>query len=358
VERSHFLLLILLQTTAPACSPAANPAQVRTPQSVQGRAPVPEAPTPSENASPLDRAARSVESLENVPDDTLPRATAQALFDLAAAIEPQSTTEAKTIRECARRIAAAEAQANPGLDLAAVKQGLSAILRALEQSGTAPRRPQEYEQSLATLRKAIATLGAALDSSALERRTKAASAFRAASDALALAQGGEPAFAESENVGQDAAPELSREAQLEEARAEVLKLGQTRWINAPLAASSALDALAALLALEADHRLDEQIAAIRFNAERLGRKDISKFGSAGWIKEALSSTLDALDLRSVGREKEVSTWTRSARRAVSGIEARDSLSFQRAAVQDAFRATVDAFLFAMQSAQTPRAAAD
>ena len=234
-----------------------------------------------------------------------------------------------------------------------MKEGLTAALRALDQTGTVPNRQQEYYQALATLRKTTEALGAA-NASALERRTIVASAFRAATDALALAQGGEPPFAESENAPQDAAPALSREAQLEEARAEVLKLGQTRWVNAPLAASRALQSLADLIAVQADPRLDKQIAVIHFNAQRLRRKDTNKFGSAGWIKEALSSTLDALDSVAAGLENQVSPFVQPARRAVAGIQERDSLSFQRAAVQDACRATVDAWVFSMHFAPTAR----
>ena len=352
MERISLLLLMLLS----ACSTASPTGQVPTAHPTQANA---EAPTlkpsqPSESPSPLDRAARSVESLEYVPDDTLPRATAQALLDLAQAIEPQSSTEASTIRECALRIAQSKSAAASGsLNLVVVKDGLSAVLRAVEQSTTTPSRSQEYNQALATLRKAIEALDAASDAPTLERRALTASAFRAASDALTLAHGGEPTFAEAENARQDAAPESSPEAQLEDARAEVLKLGQTRWLNAPLAAARALQALADLVATRGDQRVAEQIKVIRFNAERLRRKDTSKFGSAGWVKEALTSTLDALELLEADREKQVTPLSRAARRAVAGIVERDSLSFQRAAVQDAFRATVDAFVFSIECDQKP-----
>jgi hypothetical protein len=307
---------------------------------------MPESPEP---ASALDRVARSAEVLENVPDDALRNTTAEALLELAQAIEPRSRKEATNIRECARRLERAEPRATPGaIDFAAVREGLMATWRALEQGTTSSSRPQEYERALATLRSTTEALSGDADVSAHERRASAASAFRAASDALALALDGEPVFAESENAVQDSAPELSLEARLEQARAEVLKLGQTRWVNAPLAASQALEALADLVAVNADRRLEKPIGVIRFNAELL-RQKTSKFGSAGWIKVALASTLEALDVLEAGREKLVSPWTRSARRAVAGIEERDSLSFQRAAVQDAFRATVDAFLFSIQA---------
>jgi hypothetical protein len=310
---------------------------------------MPERPEP---ASSLDQFARSAEALENAPNDALRRATMQALRDLAQAIESQSSQEAAKIRECAQRMDRVESEAAVGaMDLAAVQEGLMATWRALDQSATTSGRTREYEQALVTLRRTAEALSSEANVPMVERRAMAASAFRAASDALALAQGAEPLFAESKIAVQDA--ELSPEGQLEKARAEVLKLGQTRWVNAPVAASRALQALAALISARSDGGLSKQITEIRYHAESLRRPSTAKFGSAGWVKAALTSSLDALDVLEAGREKLVSPWTRSARRAVAGIEDRDSLSFQRAAVQDAFRATVDAFFFSMLAASTP-----
>lgn len=63
-------------------------------------------------------------------------------------------------------------------------------------------------------------------------------------------------------------------------------------------------------------------------------------GRAGWIRAGLQAAVDALLLVSGG---ERSPWIDEAQRAVVGIDERSASSFQRAAIQDALRATVDAF---------------
>jgi hypothetical protein len=66
------------------------------------------------------------------------------------------------------------------------------------------------------------------------------------------------------------------------------------------------------------------------------------FGQAGWVKQALESALAALESLA-GDHTTSAQWLESAQHAVSGIDAQSGLTFQRAAIQDAFRATVDAF---------------
>jgi hypothetical protein len=69
------------------------------------------------------------------------------------------------------------------------------------------------------------------------------------------------------------------------------------------------------------------------------------FGEASWFKAGLLSALDALDQIGTRREA-LLEWSRAARRAVEGIDEHSAFTFQRAAIQDAARATVDVFLLA------------
>jgi hypothetical protein len=136
----------------------------------------------------------------------------------------------------------------------------------------------------------------------------------------------------------------SVELEVEKARAMVLELGRARWTSGRLAASQALSALAdVLVAADASGGVVAQVRELRFQAERLSRTDTSSLGEAGWVKKALTAALHGLN-RLGGEERVASSkWGPAARAAVASIEERSSINLQRAAVQDAFRATIDAF---------------
>jgi hypothetical protein len=230
------------------------------------------------------------------------------------------------------------------------EDSLSLALRVLLE-GAAPRaRALEYERTVAALTRAVDAMR--LDRSQPAWHANAASSMRAIVDAVFLAQGNEPPFGEAESAPNTPSAELDHEVRLEDARADVFKLGQARWVSARLASSHALESLADLVAAHAPNdQLARPISSIRFQAERLKRTDIRSFGEAGWIKTALEAALDAFDTREPDCENRVSPWRRSARLSVAAIEPRDSLTFQRGAIQDAFRTTLDLFLAASQAAE-------
>ena len=91
------------------------------------------------------------------------------------------------------------------------------------------------------------------------------------------------------------------------------------------------------------------VCQVGIEAERLESSDsLTLQKAAGWVKEAVTAPLDALDVEKVEQQPMVATWCRAARRAVGGIDAGGLLRLQTAVVQDAFRSTVDAFLVASQ----------
>jgi hypothetical protein len=183
-----------------------------------------------------------------------------------------------------------------------------------------------------------------------EQQASIASAFRAATDTVFIASGGEAPFGEAEAGKPDTSGVASLEDAVDAARAEVLTLGQTDWMQTRQATARTLIALANVVAA-ADRRevLGHKVSDIRFQAERIRYADTLTFGRAAWIKAGLSAALDALEELRLMDDQRLSVWARAARRAVASIEERDSLSFQRAAVQDAFRATIDAFVAATQA---------
>jgi hypothetical protein len=153
------------------------------------------------------------------------------------------------------------------------------------------------------------------------------------------------------------------EDELEEARADVLELGQSQWRNARQSTARALFSIADVLEASDSRRAQrERVALIRSRAERLRSAGSLSAAQSVWVKSALTTSLDALDAMQVERRAAeravVSKWTRAARRAVGSVEERDWLYLQRAAVQDGFRATIDAFLAASQSAGPCRRATE
>ena len=93
----------------------------------------------------------------------------------------------------------------------------------------------------------------------------------------------------------------------------------------------------------ASNRVPAQLTEVRFEAKRLHRSDRLSFSLAHWIKEGLTAALAALE--SLIRQSDPSAfWIAQARSSITAIDAKSGLTFQRAVVQDAVRATLDAFI--------------
>ena len=222
-----------------------------------------------------------------------------------------------------------------------VKNALGAALQTLVARPSPERNKVEYQKSVRAFRRAIEKIDTAR--SLLDQHPSVAAALRAVTDGLYLARGAEAPFGETGPEDDTAA--LSLESAIEEAQAAVLTLGQMDWTQARGAASRALAALADVVAA-ADERkaFANEVSEIRLQAERVQYAGSLTFGRAGWIKAGLESALDALEALRPAEDECLAKWTRGARRAVASVEERGSLAFQRAAAQDAFRATVDAFV--------------
>ena len=90
------------------------------------------------------------------------------------------------------------------------------------------------------------------------------------------------------------------------------------------------------------------ISEVRFEAERLARADPLSFDHARWVQAGLAAAVDGLEALPRARAGHIRPWLAAARRATDAIDADGFLSFQRHAVQDAFRAVVDGFAAASQ----------
>ncbi len=75
----------------------------------------------------------------------------------------------------------------------------------------------------------------------------------------------------------------------------------------------------------------------RFQAERLRRTEMGAFDDAKWVKEGLGAFA-----RAFGRWRSTYRWLGRVRAAVDAIHKGSPMWVQRAAIQDAFRTTVDA----------------
>ena len=123
-----------------------------------------------------------------------------------------------------------------------------------------------------------------------------------------------------------------------------MKLARAKWTNGQEGSSLVLQALAdVIVAADASKALAQHASELRFEAERLRDASRPTLGQPASVKRGLNIALDCLD-RIQGRDDDQSSnWTRVARQSVATIEERSSIGLQRGPIQDAFRATVDAF---------------
>lgn len=300
------------------------------------------------SARSLEELAASVEAFEARPDAPAQRELAKVLQSLGSAMEPLSHATNLRVREVAKRLAGSPPTSLSHAGL--LRQALTRVLESLTTTTSPPRRRVEYVSALRALRQTTQALD---DLVALaNQRPRTVAALHAAADAVFLARGGEAPFGEAQRMEEPPAPLGSFEAELDRARDDVSMLAQTNLTGAGKAAAAALSALGNVIeAADDGNRLGKQVAEIRFQAERLERAHASAFGQPGWIRSGLESAVDALAALHAGDRS--SPWLRIAQRAVANIEQRSWLSFERAQVQDAFRATVDAFAALAQCREEP-----
>jgi hypothetical protein len=312
-------------------------------------------PAAATNATTANRTAEAlrgltiaVQALSERPESMSPRTLADAMRRLSKTMDVMAngpTLAPAKLRDAADRIADDRAlAAEPAVD------GLGIALRHLVTKKPPKARRIDYHQATRGMGHALDTLE---DQAVPTEQLPAtiASALRSAADLLHLAAGGEAPFGEGETASPQAPDgSWSIEVQVAEARADVLRLGQTNWTEARAAAARALASLAdAVAAIDRQGGERAKVSTIRFQAERVRRSDSLTFGQAEWIATGLTAAVDAIDELACEQSEVLAEWKPAARRAIASVQPQRSLSFQRAAVQDAFRATVDVFVLATRS---------
>ncbi len=216
---------------------------------------------------------------------------------------------------------------------------MAASLRGLTRAQVPGQATVAYERELSALAAAVDEIRPSVP--VPKERESLAAALRAATNAVFLANGSPAPYA---LAAAPAAQPRTSAALLERARQAVAALGRSEWSSVNPAAGEALSAFADLLHArpQSPSGLEEKIADIRLQARRLTESEQTSFGPPGWIKHGLQASLEGLEQLPAARQTEAEPWLQAARTAVAAVEGQTPVTFQRAAVQDAFRTLVDA----------------
>lgn len=302
----------------------------------------------TKSREPLERLAESVEALDCDAPGLDFQATSAVLANLADSLDLRTQvldTRPQKIRDAARALASSDPHSPP---LETLRDALASALSSLLAAPGPLERQQEYRVAVEVLSHSFDALRATDESAA--GCESAIRALRAATDATFLALHGDPPFGEGETKREDPHPLSSMRDGLESASASVLALGQAKWRHAREPAARSLLSFAEMAAAgDCTGNAVKAVEHIRFEAERLTRSDALSFGQPGWIKSGLVAALDALDALESPAQQRTPSITSAARRAVGSIDTHELLGFQRAAIQDAFRATLDAFAIVARS---------
>jgi hypothetical protein len=293
----------------------------------------------------LERLAEDVDALGAPSSELTQPAVAKVLKELGRSLEPISHASSLRVQEVALRLGGAPANSLSQAGL--LKQALDLVLKALVPFASPPGREKDYRKGLQGLSQSTEAVQDLLPF--VEQRERTNAALQAAVDAIFLARGGEPPFGVANQRETPALRLGPTDMQLEEAREDVSKLARATMLDSSTAAANALNALADVVATtETDAKLKALIAEARFQGQRLERASTTRFGQAGWVRSGLIAVLDGLDIVQHGPAHAPCPWSQVARAVVVSIDAHSSLAFQRAVIQDAFRATVDALAVAAE----------
>ena len=284
----------------------------------------------------LERLVRSVRALEDGVEDPAHHRLNRSLRDAADALdelEQQRSGGHAALRTAAERIEASGVESLSHAD--EVRTALVAARDRLRARQPAAQRAKALDAALAELGRSVDTLNP--NRPLLEQQRVVGDSLRALTDAVFLAAGHDAPFA-----GREAEPRSVADV-LEQARADVLALGRADLSNLRELTSRAMYSMAELVeAVAGRDRVARQIGEIRAEARRLKRDSSGPFARAGWVQRGLQAALGTLDELEVCRESLVAGWTEAARSAAATLPKRGALPFQHAAIQDAFRATLDA----------------
>ncbi len=350
--KPHRFLVVLVHAHVAACAPPAG----RVPEAAEPVVPVEalhpkrRCPGPADGRPELlpdpvvRRLVASVESLApqrgvQADGDQL----AGSLRSLASTLEllPGATWRpVNAVREAAGELA--DESSSETERASSVREALHAATRVLVDVDCPAAAASEFQVAVAAASAALDEIDPEL--SLAQQYRPMLRALRATADAILVAGGRQRRFTRPPSpLGPGDADTFS--GRVAAATAAVEGLARAMGAAPRSAAAQALRALAEAIEAAPDKpgELAGLVAEMRYEAERLRRADALAFGDTQWIQTGLSAALDALAALPVGRRSDVGPWVDDARRAVQAIAGGRSLAFQRATVQDAFRAVLVAF---------------
>jgi hypothetical protein len=160
---------------------------------------------------------------------------------------------------------------------------------------------------------------------------------------LLIARGQDPVIAAAANEPKGREPgALPQRSPVEKASSLIAKMSQESWRDGRHTGADALASLAQ--ALEEVPAARPAVERIRADADRLRGADDLDLHVTGYIRSALLAAVDALAPVQPDEGGGLRPWLERARAAAVAIEDGSSFAFQRAAIQEAFRTVVDAFM--------------
>lgn len=253
----------------------------------------------------------------------------RALGDVIDQIPGRSEGEGAEIRDAADRLAASEPTSLEHLDI--VREALRKARHALDARGDVGR--PELARALLLLDDTLDRFDAARP--LLDQQSLVVTAFEIIGNSIAVAEQVAPPFALPHEAPTGV---RSRADAMRAARADVLAAARANWTSADGATAKVLEDLADLID-SSPRTQGAGSAEVRLQAGRLRRAGTSGFDEQRWIKVALLAALVSLEGADAASIDD-------ARAAVVNIDDHKGAAFQRGTIQDALRATVDAFLFA------------
>ena len=327
---NHSPMIALLALWCSACAGGRNEDRAATPQR-PARSPV------AETARVHEELTAAVEKLSSrgTSDRELER---RALIALAKALESAVANETfagDTVRELASKIG--RSPDAYGGDGRLVHEAFTSVLATLAASSSPSSTTVEYRRALSALASAVEALGAG---KGLTRHADEIVAFRSSTDAVYLLGGHAPPFHQAAAGDERSEGLKSHETEVAEARRDVGERARTSWTKALTAAARALTSLADAVESIEPCGPSPDVATVRFEARRMRWTRGAGVLQSRSIATGLSAVLDVLErVQTAGS----SPATKAARVAVGNVNPYGSLAFQRAAVQDAFRATTGIF---------------
>jgi hypothetical protein len=139
---------------------------------------------------------------------------------------------------------------------------------------------------------------------------------------------------------------------LDRLRETVHALSTEQWQDARKTGAAALHDLAKAIGAAGGPRMNDRVKKLHQLADAVSNAGALDYSEK--TRAALEAAVEAIEILGGGRAEGLQGWTASAKKAVQDISSRTPFELQRAAIQDAFRAVVDAYGVTSGSACTAK----